>query len=132
MQLATLRIAASLLLLAHASFGCAWCHAAHHVGPEDTENCCDSHDATACHPVDNDPAKPCPVHLTCQVRCIYLPTASVQLDHPLPFHGFVDGLLIDPAATEGCSAAHVALCRSDGRPEPGALPRHLVFQLLLI
>jgi hypothetical protein len=136
MQLPAMRIAASLLLLAHAMFGCVWCHGAHRVEPESLvaaeEGCCDSHDASPCQRGPEDPARPCPAHKACQVRCIYLPTESVQVDHPLPMHGFAECLLADLISVEGGSAAHVALSRSDGPPEAGSLPRHLLFQLLLI
>jgi len=93
--------------------------------------CCHSHEEprlTGHH----DPAAPCPTQMACQVRCIYLPTESVQLDDQMQLHGFADAISAAPIVAEALSVSRIALDRSDGANEPGSLPRHLLFQLLLI
>jgi len=130
------------LLLAHATLGCGW-HHAHHAAASsfasgsdalvlDAHGCCDSHDAAPCLPTQESPAAPCPGHLDCQVRCIYVQPERVQVDDQQQVQLFLDGALAGASQLDDIGLVQVVVHRSDGPLPCGSLRRHLVFQLLLI
>ena len=132
------------LLLAHATLGCGWCHAHLNVplagaivfnedGCSDSHGgCCDSHGVVPYHPTHNTPAEPCPGHVDCQVRCIYVQPDRVQLDEQQQVPCPLDGAIAGETHFADLGSAQVVVHRRDGPLQLISLRRHLVFQLLLI